>query len=676
MRGKILGIALLFCAGLLAGCGKEMEQPEELLQNYIAFLDQGDYDSMYEFLTMEARESVDPEHFAERYENIYGGIEASDLKLEIRSQEEENKKAETRRVPYTLSMETVAGTLTFDSVAVFQKEEEGYRMSWDTQDILPDLQEGERVKVVTTSAARGNIYDRNHVALAREGTASSVGIVPGRLPADSRETLEQLAEILDLDVARIEKALSAGWVREDTFVPVRTVSKEANELKEQAVALPGVMVSDVSLRIYPYGEKAAMVTGYVQNVTAEDLENHPGEGYHAGSIIGKSGVERAFEEQLRSRDGYAIQILTKDGQVKKTLLEKAPQEGVDVVLTIDITLQQHLYQQLSQDEGCAVAMNPDTGAVLALVSAPAYDPNDFVMGFTSHAWEEINADERQPLYNRFRASYVPGSAFKPVTAALALTEGTLDPVEDVQNQGLSWQKDNSWGAYEVTTLEDYSPKTLENALVYSDNIYFAKAACNLGTERFEAGLARLGFGEKMDFDLDMSVSSFGTEGKIDSETELADSGYGQGKLLVNPLHLASMYTALVHEGQMMHPYLTEETGPHFWGEQAFSPEAAREVLEDLYQVIENPQGTGHEALSDQYTWAGKTGTAEIKDSKEDETGTELGWFVGMQLEGDKEPLLAVMMVEDVKDRGGSHYVIPKIKACFDAYYGQAEGGTE
>ncbi|MCI8854278.1 MAG: hypothetical protein HFI32_12405, partial [Lachnospiraceae bacterium] len=89
-----------------------------------------------------------------------------------------------------------------------------------------------------------------------------------------------------------------------------------------------------------------------------------------------------------------------------------------------------------------------------------------------------------------------------------------------------------------------------------------------------------------------------------------------------------------------------------------------------------PQGTGHEALSDQYTWAGKTGTAEIKDSKEDETGTELGWFVGMQLEGDKEPLLAVMMVEDVKDRGGSHYVIPKIKACFDAYYGQAEGGTE
>ncbi|MCI8854523.1 MAG: penicillin-binding transpeptidase domain-containing protein, partial [Lachnospiraceae bacterium] len=268
MRGKILGIALLFCAGLLAGCGKEMEQPEELLQNYIAFLDQGDYDSMYEFLTMEARESVDLEHFAERYENIYGGIEASDLKLEIRSQEEGNKKAETRRVPYTLSMETVAGTLTFDSVAVFQKEEEGYRMSWDTQDILPDLQEGERVKVVTTSAARGNIYDRNHVALAREGTASSVGIVPGRLPADSRETLEQLAEILDLDVARIEKALSAGWVREDTFVPVRTVSKEANELKEQAVALPGVMVSDVSLRIYPYGEKAAMVTGYVQNVTA------------------------------------------------------------------------------------------------------------------------------------------------------------------------------------------------------------------------------------------------------------------------------------------------------------------------------------------------------------------------------------------------------------------------
>ncbi|MCI8418778.1 MAG: penicillin-binding transpeptidase domain-containing protein [Lachnospiraceae bacterium] len=676
MKNRLLGMALLLCVGLLTGCGKKTPQPEELLEEYISFLNQADYASMYGYLTAEAQENIDLDSFSQRYSNIYGGIEASHIDVQIQPVEEEEKKSKTRRVEYTLSMETIAGPLSFDTVAIFQKNEEGeYRIGWETQDILPDLQEGERVKVVTTPAKRGDIYDRNHVALAREGTASSVGLVPGKLPEERQEALEQLAEYLDLDVARIEKALSASWVRDDTFVPIRTVAKENEELKEQVLAIPGVMISDTSLRYYPFGSKAAMLTGYVQSVTAEDLEKHTGEGYHANSIIGKSGVERAYEEQLRSRDGYAIQILTEAGEVKTILAEKPPQDGQDVVLTIDITLQQHFYQQMEGDEGCAVAINPETGAVLALVSAPAFDPNDFVMGYTSRAWEEINSDETEPLYNRFRASFVPGSSFKPVTAAMALTAGTLDPATDMENEGLSWQKDASWGSYYVTTLEDYEPKNLENALVYSDNIYFAKVACGMGEETFSQGLTGLGFGEEMEFGLNMTASSFGPEGKIASETELADSGYGQGRLLVNPLHLACMYSALVNEGNMRKPYLTEDEEKGFWKEQVFSPEAAGMVLADLQKVIEDPGGTAHEALAD-YTWAGKTGTAEIKDSKEDDTGTELGWFVGIQTEGVEEPLLAVMMIEDVKDRGGSHYVTPKVKACFDIYNTQMKEGSE
>ncbi len=676
MRNRLLGAVLFLCGALLTGCGEKPPQPEELLEEYISLLNQADYASMYDYLTVEAQDSIDLESFQERYKNIYGGMEASSITAQIAEPEEEDKKAKTRRVKYTLSMETIAGPLSFDTVAVFMKDEEGnYRMSWETQDILPDLQEGERVKVVSTPASRGDIYDRNHVALAREGTASSIGLVPGKLPLDRQEALNQLAEYLDMDVARIEKALSAGWVRDDTFVPVRTVSKEAVELKEQVLAIPGVMITDTNLRYYPYGRKAAMLTGYVQNVTAEDLEKLSGQGYHANSIIGKSGVERAYEEQLRSRDGYAVQILTEAGEVKTTLAEKAPQDGQDVVLTIDITLQQHLYQQMEGDEGCAVAINPETGAVLALVSAPAFDPNDFVMGYTSRAWEELNSDETEPLYNRFRASFVPGSSFKPMTAAMALTRGTLDPEEDKKNEGLSWQKDKSWGGYYVTTLEDYAPKNLENALIYSDNIYFAKVACDMGEEAFAKGLTGLGFGEDMEFGLSMTASSFGPEGKIASETELADSGYGQGRLLVNPLHLACMYSALVNEGNMIGPYLTEEAGKGCWKEQVFSPEAAKTVLAGLQQVIENPGGTAHEARAD-YTWAGKTGTAEIKDSKEDQTGTELGWFVGIQTEGIEEPLLVVMMIEDVKERGGSHYVTPKVKTCFDIYNTQTREGSE
>lgn len=676
MKRLLAAAALMLSLTIAAGCGKKEPQPEELLAEYIDLLNEEKYEEMYAYLTEEARASIDQAAYVERYENIYGGIEAVNIRADIEEREDghKDKKAVTQRVKYKLTMDTLAGELSFDTVAIFTKDEEGaYKMSWDSQDIFPGLYEGEKVRVKTIPAKRGDIYDRNHMALAREGTASSVGLVPGKIGENRQETLEQLSELLEISVERIEKELSAGWVRDDTFVPLRTVSKEAYELKEQLLEIPGVMISDTTLRFYPYGEKAAQLTGYVQNITAEELEERRGQGYNRNSSIGKAGAERIYEKLLRPRDGYSIQILDQMGEVKSTVLEKPAEDGQDVVLTIDIVLQQHLYQELDGDEGCAAAIDPRSGEVLALASAPAYDPNDFVMGYTSKAWEEINNDEAQPLYNRFLASWVPGSVFKPVTAAIGLADGSIDPDEDIKNDGLSWQKDSGWGDYYVTTLEDYPVKNLENALIHSDNIYFAKAAVNMGEEAFTEGLKGLGFGETLPFDFDLKPSSYGSEGKLASETELADSGYGQGKLLVNPLHLAVIYSAFVNEGNMIQPYLTGNGEGKFWKENAFTPEAAQNVLDALYQVVEHPEGTAHEALRSEYRLAGKTGTAEIKDSKEDENGTELGWFVGISGADTDKPLLMVMMIEDVKGRGGSHYVIPKAMTGFDVYNkGEAE----
>ncbi len=661
---------LISCLALLSGCGKDEPQPEELLTEYMELLQQENYEEMYTYLTAEAQESVDRDTYVARYENIYGGIEAEDIRLSIREPEDkkQDKKAETRRVKYTLTMQTVAGELSFDTVAIFTREEEGgYKMSWDSQDIFPGLMNTDKVRVVSTAANRGDIYDRNHVGLAREGVASSVGLVPGKLPEDRENALAQISEILGISTEQIEKALSAGWVRDDTFVPLRTISKEAYDLKTRLLEIPGVGITDTAVRYYPFGKKAAQLTGYIQNITAEELEERKGQGYHANSVIGKAGAERIYEDILRPRDGYSIQILDEKGNLKSVVLEKEPEDGQDVVLTVDITLQQYLYQELEAEEGCAVAMDPRSGAVRALVSTPAYDPNDFVMGYTPEEWEAVNSDEAEPLYNRFLASWVPGSVFKPVTAALALTAGSLDASADIKNDGLRWQKDGSWGDYYVTTLEDYPVKNLENALIHSDNIYFAKAALAMGEDRFCQGLDSLGFGEALEFDFIPAASSYGSEGKISSETELADSGYGQGRLLVNPVHLASMYSALVNDGNMVKPYLKEGEAAAFWKEQVFTPEAAQAVMNALYQVVEEPEGGSHEAFRDEYRLAGKTGTAEIKASQEDTGGTELGWFVGISAEDTDHPLLAVMMIEDVKERGGSHYVVPKVMTGFDAW---------
>lgn len=664
-----LGLSLGLSLGLLAGCGKKTEQPEELLTEYIDFLNQEDYADMYGFLTEEAQETTDKETYVNRYKNIYGGIEASDVRIDIADEGgKKDEKAETQRVKYTLTMDTIAGELSFDTVAIFTKNEDGdYKMSWDSQDIFPNLYNEDTVKVVTTQAKRGNIYDRNQVELAREGVASSVGLVPGKLPEDRDGAIAQLSELLEISTEKIEKALSAGWVRDDTFVPLRTVAKDAMDLKEKLLEIPGVMISDTKVRFYPFGEKAAQLTGYVQNITAEELEKRAGQGYNRNSIIGKAGAERIYEEQLRPKDGYTIQILNQLGEVKDTVLEKSAEDGQDVKLAIDITLQQYLYQEMEGDEGCAVAMDPTTGAVRALVSTPAYDPNDFVMGYTSSAWEALNSDETQPLYNRYLAAWVPGSSFKPVVAALGLTEGTLDPDEDVKNDGLKWQKDSSWGDYYVTTLVDYPVKNLENALVHSDNIYFAKAACAMGTDDFAKGLASLGFGEELPFDFTATASSFGSDGKIASETELADSGYGQGKVLMNPIHLSVIYSALVNGGDMVKPCLLDSESTSYWKEGVFTKEAADTVLADLYQVVEDSDGTAHSAQRDAFRMAGKTGTAELKTSREDTEGQELGWFVGICVENTEKPLLITMMIEDVKGRGGSHYVIPKVMKGFDEY---------
>ena len=660
-----LGLSL----GLLAGCGKKTVQPEELLTEYIDLLNQGDYADMYDFLTEEAQETTDKETYVNRYKNIYGGIEASDVRIDIADEgDKKDEKAETQRVKYTLTMDTIAGELSFDTVAIFTQNEDGdYKMSWDSQDIFPNLYNEDTVKVVTTQAKRGNIYDRNQVELAREGIASSVGLVPGKLPEDRDGAIAQLSELLEISTEKIEKALSAGWVRDDTFVPLRTVAKDAMELKEKLLEIPGVMISDTKVRFYPFGEKAAQLTGYVQNITAEELEKRTGQGYNRNSIIGKAGAERIYEEQLRPKDGYTIEIRNQLGEVKDVVLEKPAEDGQDVKLTIDITLQQYLYQEMEGDEGCAVAMDPTTGAVRALVSTPAYDPNDFVMGYTASAWEALNSDESQPLYNRYLAAWTPGSSFKPVVAALGLTAGTLNPDEDVKNDGLKWQKDSSWGDYYVTTLVDYPVKNLENALVHSDNIYFAKAACALGEKDFMKGLDSLGFGEELPFDFAATASGYGSDGRIASETELADSGYGQGKILVNPIHLSSIYSSLVNGGNMVKPYLLDGESATYWKEGVFTKEAADTVLADLYQVVEDSAGTAHAAQRDAFRMAGKTGTAELKISKDDTEGQELGWFVGMCVENTEKPLLITMMIEDVKGRGGSHYVIPKVMKGFDEY---------
>ena len=665
-------ISAVCVAGMLATKENAWRTPEELLVEYMDHIPKQEYEEMYAMLHIEASGNVSQEDFVTRNSAIYEGIEVQNMAVQIIAYDEEQMT-----VTYQASFDTVAGTISLENEALFLKGEDGYKLVWDDSLIFPNLASTDKVRVSTTQANRGEILDRNGRVLAGKGTASSVGIVPGKLE-NREEAIAKIAELLETTPEVIEKKLSAQWVKDDSFVPIKTIPRveeielmsfspdeevlKENERHEKLLEIPGVMISDVEVREYPLGEAAAHLVGYVQSVTAEDLEEHAGEGYTANSVIGRSGMEGLFESELKGQNGCRIYIVNSEGKEKEELACILVQHGQDIQLTIDTDLQVSLYEQFKEDKSCSVAMNPYTGEVLALVSTPAYDNNDFIMELSSEQWTALNEDENKPMYNRFRQVWCPGSTFKPITAAVGLESGAIDPMEDYGNVGLSWQKDASWGSYYVTTLHAYEPVILENALIYSDNIYFAKAALKIGSEEMESSLTGLGFNEELPFEIKMAESQYSNSEGIETEIQLADSGYGQGQVLVNPLHMACIYSAFCNEGNVIKPYLVykNEATAEYWIPGAFSNETASRVLEGTKKVVNDSNGTGYAAHRDDILLAGKTGTAEIKASKEDTSGTELGWFAIFTAEDTVErPILIISMVEDVKGRGGSGYVVKK-----------------
>ncbi len=641
--------------------------PEELLQSYMNCIAEGRYEEMYTYLDEESQINYTQEEFVERNEKIYTDIEMTTLDVTVTEIDDEDKDAVM--VSYDTVMDSLAGDISFSNTATFllDEEEKEYKLVWSSELIFPDLGSGDKLRFETTTGERGSIYDRNGNLLAGKGEAASIGLVPGRMTEST--DLDILAELTSTTVEAIESRLGESWVQDDQLVPIKTMQKsDAALIEEQLLEIPGVQISTTEVRVYPLAEEAAHLTGYIGNITEEELEEDEEGIYTASSQIGKSGLERILEERLRANDGRRIYIEDRNGEKKKELAVQEVEDGEDIYLTIDIELQKALYEQYAEDKSASVVMNPQTGEVLALVSTPAYDPNDFVLGISTEKWENLQEDEDNPLLNRYTAVWTPGSSFKPITAAIGVSVGAIDPEEDFGRSGTSWQPDESWGSYHVTTLKDYDEAVLRNALIYSDNIYFAKAALEIGADTLEAELDKLGFGESVPFMIGMGESSYANEDHISSDIMLADSGYGQGEIQVNPLHLATLYTAFSNDGNVIQPYLEYQESPDatIWLESAFSQEAVSAVSEGLIDAVNTPEGSGYAMKSDAVVLAGKTGTAEIKATQDDAAGTEQGWFcVYTTGTSPEQALLMLTTVEDVKDRGGSGYVVSGMKNVWD-----------
>ena len=662
---NILLFSLLLIIVISISCSK-INKYEETFNTFKEKWINNDFSGMYSMLSENSKKYIDEETFVNRYTNIYSAINLKDLEIEISGDIIKNEDYYT--VPFSLKATTVAGELNISDYKVnIYKEDKQYLINWDESLIFPNMIEGDKVYVRTISHTRGKILDRNDNILAEDGTISVVGIHPSKFDSENRESkITELANTLDISEETIINKLNANS-NPEYFVPIVDILSNDEKLTTLVNRSDeGIIINQKTSRVYNGGEAFGRLIGYVGSITAEELESKSDKGYTQTSLIGKAGIEQVYEDTLRGEDGAEIYLSRNNEEI--SILKKEVVNGTDIKLTIDSTLQTNSYAQLTGEKGAVTAVDPKTGEVLALVSATSYDSNMFTTYVTKTKAAERETNNYTDQINRFSKTYAPGSTMKLLTASIGLNNGIINADESVTIDSQSWQKDSSWGNYFITRVNNITaPITLREAAKYSDNIYFAQLALKIGSENLINGIKGFGIGEELTFEYPMTNSSISNNGSLDSEILLADTGYGQGELMVTPLNMALAYSALANDGNIMNPrlVLTSDSSATVWKESAIKSEYLPTLIEDFSAMVNDADGSAHSAKIDGFNIAAKTGTAEIKASQDDTTGTENGWFVAVDTTSSK--LAVAMIVEDVKDRGGSSIPIPKVKAIMEEY---------
>lgn len=661
-------------AVLVSGCTK-VDSPIVVFDRYAESWTDQNFSAMYSIISTKDKNLLSEENFAKVYKDFYDALKVQSIKVEHSVDEEEIKdkiKKETSIVlPVKIEIQTEYGNKSYDMDVDLIKEEiddnDVWTVQWDYNMVYKGMGEGDTIETTfTTMPIRGEILDRNGKKLAENGLAIQVGIVPGRLGDMKEEIINDISETFNISKEYINNRLGLSWVKDDTFVDLLKIPKDKQFMIEEIYAKnKGATYKEINERVYPYKEIAAHLTGYLGYISKEELEQVEELGYTADDKTGRNGLEFIFNEALRGTPGRKVAIIDKYGDKKEMLLEEETMNGEDIHLTIDIDLQSKLYNELNGESGTAATTDYNTGEVLALISSPSYDPNKFILGIRDDELKGLQEAKEMPLMNRFTNVYSPGSTLKPITTAIALSENVIDKSFSINVEGLKWQKDASWGNYLVTRVKDPGePVDLEKAMIYSDNIYFAQVALKIGADTFLKRAKDFGIGEKLNIRYGVKDSQLATGNMISNDILLADTGFGQGEVLLNILNLNKAYSAFVNEGVVITPKLivddsaTEKTN-------AVSKEVADEVFNLMIKVVEDEKGTGHDAYIPGKTIAAKTGTAEVPGSEEN-TIDELGWFVAID-KSNNTPYITSMMIENAKDRGGSHLAIDRVKAYIQNY---------
>ncbi|HFM5426297.1 TPA: penicillin-binding transpeptidase domain-containing protein [Enterococcus faecium] len=618
-----------------------VEAGEKTVEQFVQALNKGDYNKAAEMTSKKAanKSALSEKEILDQYQNIYG---AADVKgLQISNLKVDKKDDSTYSFSYKAKMNTSLGELKDLSYKGTLDRNDGQTtINWQPNLVFPEMEGNDKVSLTTQEAARGNIIDRNGEPLATTGKLKQLGVVPSKLGDGGEKTanIKAIASSFDLTEDAINQAISQSWVQPDYFVPLKIIDGATPELPA------GATIQEVDGRYYPLGEAAAQLIGYVGDITAEDIDKNPE--LSSNGKIGRSGLEMAFDKDLRGTTGEKLSITDADGVEKKVLIEHEVQNGKDIKLTIDAKAQKTAFDSLGGKAGSTVATTPKTGDLLALASSPSYDPNKMTNGISQEDYKAYEENPEHPFISRFATGYAPGSTFKIITAAIGLDNGTIDTNEVLTINGLKWQKDSSWGSFKTTRVSsDVSQVDLKTALIYSDNIYAAQETLKMGEKKFRTGLDKFIFGEDLDLPISMNPAQISNEDSFNSDILLADTGYGQGELLITPIQQAAMYSVFTNNGTLVYPKLIadKETKDK---KNVISETAVQTIVPDLREVVQDVNGTAHSLSALGIPLAAKTGTAEIKE-KQDVKGQENSFLFAFNL--DNQGYMMVSMLENKDD---------------------------
>ncbi len=686
MNNKRL-LSMILCILLLpslCGCDAVSSGSRGVIEDFMLYIQSGEYDKAYELLASDVintgeteREGrITREAFINKYSGIFEVLKISGIEYENIEIEEGDLLSKV--YCDIIYHSDLIGDFS-EKCRFFAMRESGkWYIEWTPSMIFEDMEWGDTVRLAKLSAKRGDIM-AGRDALAMTAGKISVYAVPSKI-GDRELFIAQTARLLDMNPNKISELLDKAY---DDMAVLRSYYTDQFEssIEQQLLSIDGIGVDYGNYgtqREYPYGSLLAHIIGYVGAIDEEQIEQlnegrDEADGlYNSDSIVGKLGLERQYETQLRGKDGEIIYIRTKDGVNRRTFFRREAQDGEDINLSIDLELQQELEELLDlalygdMTAAAVVVMNPVTGAVDALASYPSYDLNLFARGISKKDYNELIDMKNKPLINRLtQGLYPPGSTMKAFTAAAALDTGVLtkDYAFDQSKIEKDYWTPDEYGQWIWTPIKrthiNYpidGPLNMRKALIHSDNIYFANAALLLGWEPYKKYMENIGFTESIPFDIAVATPQL-----VNEETEmnfklLADSGYGQGEILVSPLQLAAMFGSFANDGDIAVPRLIEgvyetegfrykeieKSEARIWKTDVVSSDAIMTIEPMLQDVVDATiNGTGRNLKVRSCKVAAKTGTAEIGADK----SREISWFVGYrtEVEEEKERLVLVMV---------------------------------